>query len=149
MADSLVIGSFSKEIKKLIDPNKPLMQQVWSLEHQQYLDLVNSPHWLFVDSPRMFEQDWMEATTHNKWYHILTLHLMFCTYLLATKVEWAKVEPLKAIFAFVIGVLSFSLLEYILHRFLFHSEKYLADSKVVRYLHFLLHGIHHMLPVDP
>jgi hypothetical protein len=88
MADSLVIGSFSKEINKLINPNKPLMQQVWNLTHQQYLTLVNSPHWLFVDSPRMFEADWMEATTHNKWYHILTLHLIFCTYLLATKVDW-------------------------------------------------------------
>lgn len=88
MADSLVIGSFSKEINKLINPNKPLMQQVWNLTHQQYLTLVNSPHWLFVDSPRMFEADWMEATTHNKWYHILTLHLLFCTYLLATKVDW-------------------------------------------------------------
>ena len=54
LADSLVVGSFTNEIKKLIDPAKPLMGQIWDLNHQQYLELVNSPHWLFVDSPRMF-----------------------------------------------------------------------------------------------
>jgi hypothetical protein len=59
MADSMVIGSFAKDIKKVIDPSKPLMQQVWNISHEQYLELVNSPHWLFVDSPRMFEADWM------------------------------------------------------------------------------------------
>jgi 4-hydroxysphinganine ceramide fatty acyl 2-hydroxylase len=66
-----------------------------------------------------------------------------------SKVEWHTVNAIKAIFAYVIGVLSFSLLEYILHRFLFHSEHILPNSKAVRYVHFLLHGIHHMLPVDP
>jgi 4-hydroxysphinganine ceramide fatty acyl 2-hydroxylase len=43
----------------------------------------------------------------------------------------------------------FTLLEYFLHRFVFHSEKWLPNSKVIRYLHYLLHGIHHTLPNDP
>jgi 4-hydroxysphinganine ceramide fatty acyl 2-hydroxylase len=148
MADSLVIGSFANDITKVIDPTKPLMKQVWSLNHQQYLDLVDSPHWLFVESPRMFEYDLLEATSHNKWYHILILHMAFSIYML-TQVVWQHVSVLQGVFLFLLGMFSFSLLEYVLHRFLFHSEKYLFDNKIVRYLHFLLHGIHHMLPVDP
>ena len=77
MADSLAIGSFSNDIKRVIDPEKPLMGQIWNIDHQQYLELVNSPHWLFVDSPRMFHYDIMEFNSHNKWYHIVVLHLVF------------------------------------------------------------------------
>ena len=32
---------------------------------------------------------------------------------------------------------------------MFHSEKWLPNSRIVRYLHYTLHGIHHMLPNDP
>lgn len=148
MADSLVIGSFAKEVQKLIDPTKPLMGQIWNLSHQQYLELVNSPHWLFVDSPRMFEYDWMEGTSHNKWYHILLCHLIFTTYMLS-QVAWGQVSLTVALAVLILGMFSFSLLEYILHRFLFHSESHLSDNRIVRYVHFMLHGIHHMLPVDP
>lgn len=40
MADSLVIGTFKKDIEKLITPELPLMTQVWQLNHQQYLEIV-------------------------------------------------------------------------------------------------------------
>lgn len=49
----------------------------------------------------------------------------------------------------VVGILIWSLAEYTLHRFLFHSEKWMPDVRIVRYLHFILHGIHHFLPIDP
>lgn len=37
MADSLAIGSFANDVKRLIDPKRPLMGQIWNLNHQQYL----------------------------------------------------------------------------------------------------------------
>lgn len=54
MANSMVIGSFEKEIKRMINPNQALLPQIWNLDHQSYLKLIDSPHWLFVNSPRMF-----------------------------------------------------------------------------------------------
>ena len=54
MANTMVIGSFKDEIKRIIDPEKSLMSQIWNLDHQNYLKIVDSPHWLFVPSPRMF-----------------------------------------------------------------------------------------------
>lgn len=40
MADSIVIGSFTKEVSKLIDVNQPLMSQVWDMDHETYLKIV-------------------------------------------------------------------------------------------------------------
>jgi hypothetical protein len=108
---SLVIGSFASDISKVIDPTKPLMKQVWSLNYQQYLDLVNSSHWLFVESPRMFEYNLLEATSHNKWYHKLILHMAFSIYLLS-QVNWHNVSLFTGLVLLMLGMFSFSLLEY-------------------------------------
>ena len=96
----------------------------------------------------MFKYDLMEATTHNKWYHILLIHLAFSMFLLQ-QVVWSNVSLVAGLSVLFLGAFSFSLLEYLLHRFLFHSENYLFNNRIVRYVHFILHGIHHMLPVDP
>lgn len=54
MANSMVIGTLKKEISRIIDPEKPLLQQIWNVDHDSYMKVINSPHWLFVPSPRMF-----------------------------------------------------------------------------------------------
>ena len=35
-----------------------------------------------------------------------------------------------------------------MHRFLFHIDEYLPDKPAFLTLHFLMHGIHHYLPMD-
>lgn len=57
--------------------------------------------------------------------------------------SWAKVLP-----CFFLGNLIWTLLEYLLHRFLFHVDEMLPDRPVFLVLHFLTHGIHHFLPMD-
>lgn len=64
----------------MIDPDKALMPQVWNMNHEEYLKVINSPHWLFVNSPRMFESDLIEPLSHNKWYHIFFLPLILLMY---------------------------------------------------------------------
>lgn len=51
---------------------------------------------------------------------------------------------------FVSGMLFWSFLEYVLHRFLFHSEDqpYFLRHPKFYVLHFLIHGIHHAFPND-
>lgn len=49
---------------------------------------------------------------------------------------------------FFTGNVIWTLLEYTLHRFLFHVDHYLPDQNWALLLHFLLHGIHHYLPMD-
>ena len=49
---------------------------------------------------------------------------------------------------FVLGIFIWTILEYGLHRFLFHVDNMLPDRPFFLMLHFLLHGIHHYLPMD-
>ena len=144
----MAVGTFKKDIERVIDPDVALMPQIWNLDHQTYLKVIDSPHWLFVNSPRMFESDFFESLSHNKWYHIFFLPLAWALGY-AMKIDWAGMDIFKMIPIFLLGFLMFTLTEYLIHRFIFHSERYLFDNKVVRYLHYVLHGIHHMLPVDP
>lgn len=149
MANSMVVGSFKKEIERIIRPDLPLLPQIWNLSHKEYMNIINSPHWLFVPSPRMFNSDFVEFFSHNKWYSIILLPALVITHMFYSIASWYSFNITSALVTALSGLLFFTLTEYCLHRFIFHSESYLPDSKMVRYLHYIMHGIHHMLPNDP
>jgi len=46
---------------------------------------------------------------------------------------------------FVFALFSWTLAEYILHRYLFH---WISESKLIQRFHFILHGSHHLFPKD-
>ena len=46
---------------------------------------------------------------------------------------------------FLIGVLIWTLLEYVIHRYVFHYE---PKTRVGKLLHFIMHGVHHDYPND-
>jgi 4-hydroxysphinganine ceramide fatty acyl 2-hydroxylase len=50
--------------------------------------------------------------------------------------------------SFLLGNVVWTLLEYGMHRFLFHIDELLPDKPFFLMLHFLLHGIHHYVPMD-
>ncbi|GAA4834197.1 sterol desaturase family protein [Algivirga pacifica] len=50
-----------------------------------------------------------------------------------------------AIGLFLVGVLSFSLVEYLVHRFVFHME---PDTKLKQTITYKFHGVHHEYPKD-
>jgi 4-hydroxysphinganine ceramide fatty acyl 2-hydroxylase len=54
----------------------------------------------------------------------------------------------KAWLCFFTGNVIWTILEYGLHRFLFHVDDWLPDRPLFFTLHFLLHGVHHYLPMD-
>ena len=54
----------------------------------------------------------------------------------------------STLLCFFCGNVIWTLLEYAFHRFLFHVDYYLPDTNWAMLLHFLLHGIHHYLPMD-
>lgn len=48
---------------------------------------------------------------------------------------------------FIYGFFSWTLTEYMLHRFFFHSEDYwLPNHRKILALHWVIHGIHHTFP---
>jgi 4-hydroxysphinganine ceramide fatty acyl 2-hydroxylase len=54
----------------------------------------------------------------------------------------------KTAICFLLGNLIWTIIEYGMHRFLFHIDELLPDRPFFLMLHFLLHGIHHYLPMD-
>ena len=63
----------------------------------------------------------------------------------------ASITPealINALCCVFIGNFLWTLLEYMLHRFLFHIDELLPDHPMAILLHFLLHGIHHYVPMD-
>ena len=116
----MVIGSFKKDLTRIITPELPLMTQVWELNHEQYLSVVDSPYWLFCPSPRMFKSSFFEMLSHNLWYHVLLFHLAIYTWV-ATTMNFDNIYMTTALPVFILGVFLFSLLEYLMHRYLFHS----------------------------
>lgn len=55
---------------------------------------------------------------------------------------------IKTSICFIVGTIIWTILEYTLHRFLFHIDNVLPDRPLFLMLHFLMHGIHHYLPMD-
>jgi sterol desaturase/sphingolipid hydroxylase (fatty acid hydroxylase superfamily) len=116
-------------------------------------------YWAWIHEPvdfnmRLFQADFFEFFTRNKWYMIpmiwmpLVLGLVFSGYTSFSSMLTAPYAIATTVCLFLCGILGWTLLEYVLHRFVFHWEPS-AKSPTQLTFHFLLHGIHHKSPMDP
>jgi sterol desaturase/sphingolipid hydroxylase (fatty acid hydroxylase superfamily) len=74
------------------------------------------------------------------------LFLPVITFMLVRAVGHEGLAIGSVALVFVLGILAWSLAEYLLHRFVFHFE---PDTRWGRRLHFIIHGVHHDFPHDP
>ncbi|KAF7558339.1 hypothetical protein G7046_g5817 [Stylonectria norvegica] len=151
---------------KFLDLSRPLFPQVWfgGFSKEFYLDQVHRPrHYKGGASAPLFG-NFLEPLTKTPWWLIPTVWLpciSYGTYLASQGFE----NPLYTAPFWLFGFALWSLVEYTLHRFLFHLDeygisylciavptltciRYLPDNRVGITAHFLLHGIHHYLPMD-
>src|SRR5207237_9414089 len=97
------------------------------------------------ESVPMFESRFMEFFSHVHPATPLVLYLPVIAYFLY-QVLWQRgllVLVWLGLFAF--GILIWTLLEYIIHRCVFHYE---PKSRWGKFLHFMVHGVHHDYPND-
>ncbi|KAF2967140.1 hypothetical protein GQX73_g6416 [Xylaria multiplex] len=134
---------------KFLDLNRPLLMQVWygGFSKEFYLDQVHRPrHYKGGASAPLFG-NFLEPLSLTPWWVVPLLWLpadAYGTYLAAQGFQ--SYATLAA--SWLLGVFIWTLVEYILHRFLFHLDYYLPDNRASITLHFLLHGVHHYLPMD-
>lgn len=94
-------------------------------------------------SSRLFENNFLEAMTHVHpiiplvFWSPLIAYLLWSTYGVVSIAGYAA--------WFVVGVLSWTFAEYIVHRYVFH---YQPTGKISSYIVYLFHGIHHDEPDD-
>jgi dihydroceramide fatty acyl 2-hydroxylase len=97
-------------------------------------------------SPLMFTIPWVEKyLSRVRPWHVIAIWVPFTVYLLYRSSASFAVPAIAGWAA--LGVLSWTLLEYLLHRWVFHFEPNPA-SELQRDASFLIHGIHHDYPWD-
>ncbi|NWR84519.1 FA2H hydroxylase, partial [Furnarius figulus] len=146
--------------KDLVDWQKPLLWQVGHLG-EKYDEWVHQP----VDRPiRLFHSDVLEFLSKTAWYVVfmvwtpVVLYLSWVSYTSLAQgntrlfssftTEYSiPVHKYYFPFIFLLGMILWSLLEYLIHRFVFHMKPPASNYYLIT-LHFLLHGQHHKSPFD-
>uniref|UniRef100_A0A8C3JBH1 Fatty acid 2-hydroxylase n=1 Tax=Calidris pygmaea TaxID=425635 RepID=A0A8C3JBH1_9CHAR len=144
----------------LVDWQKPLLWQVGYLG-EKYDEWVHQP----VDRPiRLFHSDILEYLSKTAWYVVfivwapVVLYLSWVSYTSLAQgntrlfssftTEYSiPVHKYYFPFIFLLGMFLWSLLEYLIHRFVFHMKPPASNYYLIT-LHFLLHGQHHKSPFD-
>ncbi|PNS18265.1 Ceramide very long chain fatty acid hydroxylase SCS7 [Sphaceloma murrayae] len=133
---------------KFLDLNRPLLMQVWrgNFSKSFYLEQVHRPrHYRGGASAPLFG-NFLEPLSLTPWWVIPLVWLppvAYGTYLSSLALSRSGLAAY-----WLSGLCLWTFIEYGLHRCLFHIDQYLPDNRVGITLHFLLHGIHHYLPMD-
>ncbi|KAK6439841.1 fatty acid alpha-hydroxylase [Oleoguttula sp. CCFEE 5521] len=133
---------------KFLDLDRPLLMQVFNggFSKQFYLEQVHRPrHYKGGASAPLFG-NFLEPLSKTAWYVVPTVWLPPVAY--GTYLGFTHFTPLQTISYWMLGLCLWTLVEYGLHRCLFHVDHYMPDNRFAITAHFLLHGIHHYLPMD-
>lgn len=97
-------------------------------------------------SIRIFENEWMEKTTHV--HPIVPLCLWGPVVLLLYYRSFAVLGlPVASVAAMsAAAIVSWTLIEYMMHRWVFHFR---PEGKVQERIQYFIHGLHHADPQDP
>lgn len=125
-----------------VDLDKPLVFQVGHLG-ENYQEWIHQPI-VSKEGPRFFQNDILEFLTRTVWWAVPTIWLPVVFYSMTISVDMGLSLPEVAIMVGM-GIFVWTLLEYSLHRFLFHIE---TKSYWANTAHYLLHGCHHKHPMD-
>ncbi|KAF2756995.1 fatty acid hydroxylase [Pseudovirgaria hyperparasitica] len=134
---------------KFIDLSRPMFPQVWygGFSKEFYLQQIHRPrHYKGGQSAPLFG-NFLEPLSKTAWWIVPTVWVppvAYGTYLASQGMD----SILQLVAYWLVGLAIWTLVEYGLHRCLFHVDHYLPDNRVGITAHFLLHGIHHYLPMD-
>lgn len=94
---------------------------------------------------RLFKNKYLEALTHTHIAVPLTIFYGSATVLVAYSLWSGLLAPFANLWLVVAGFFSFTLLEYLVHRYAFHIE---ADTPGRQKFQYTVHGVHHDYPKD-
>jgi len=133
-----------------VDLSKGLLAQVSSLNVKHYINMIQNP----IELPpfKVTNNPILEALISPKLHYSILLWVSVLIYLIwndfSNKNTEQSIKSITRIIFFFIGVLLWTLVEYLLYRFFFSAEENLIDNKLVIWLHFILYGKHKISPSD-
>lgn len=121
---------------KFIDLSKPMLKQVWSsgFSKRFYLDQVHrARHYKGGKSAPLFG-NFLEPLSLTPWWVIPSLWLPFMAYGTYISREEISGGWIHVMTLWMFGLFLWTLLEYILHRFLFHLDKYVSPAGLLKFI---------------
>lgn len=97
------------------------------------------------ESARLFKSDFLEMFSHVHPSVPLIVYVPVMSYFLYKAYTLSELTGPAIVGLFLAGMFFWTLTEYLLHRFVFHYE---PRSEWGKYLHFMMHGVHHAYPND-
>src|SRR5882672_12579702 len=97
------------------------------------------------ETVRMFESDFVELFSRVHPATPLVLYLPVVGFMLYMALWRQKSSFFVVAGFFLLGILLWTLVEYLIHRYVFHYE---PKTRVGKRLHFIVHGVHHDYPND-
>jgi sterol desaturase/sphingolipid hydroxylase (fatty acid hydroxylase superfamily) len=98
-----------------------------------------------TESTRIFKSDFLESFSRVHWTIPMITYIPVVLFFIYRSVFVAHTPALQFIGMFLTGLVSWSLFEYIMHRWIFH---FMPKSQWGLRLHFIFHGVHHDYPND-
>jgi 4-hydroxysphinganine ceramide fatty acyl 2-hydroxylase len=97
------------------------------------------------ETVRMFDNNFLEALSKIHFTVPLYVYVPVILAFLYRGIFIFNLGFMKLVSLIVLGIMVWSLTEYLLHRFIFH---YMPNSKFGQRIHFIFHGVHHDYPSD-
>jgi len=97
------------------------------------------------ETVRMFESDFIEFFSRVHPATPLLLYMPVVGYMIYLSLWQRKLSILAVGGLFLLGILLWTLIEYLIHRYIFHYE---PKSRLGKRLHYIVHGVHHDYPND-
>ncbi len=93
---------------------------------------------------QLFDNPWLERLTHTKSQHVISLYILLSLGVMGYGFYQTSVGVIIGVLMFVCGLLVFTCLEYLVHRFVYHLGEYMNKTK----WQYKFHGVHHDFPRD-
>lgn len=97
------------------------------------------------ESPRMFENDVLDYFSRSHPMSVPIIFIPIISYFIYSALFINELAWTRFLGIFVLGIVIWTLFEYIMHRYVFHLK---IDSDWGRRMHFMIHGCHHDYPND-
>ena len=94
---------------------------------------------------RLFENDFLESLSRVHWTVPIIVFVPIIIILLYRGFYILSIQVSEVIMLTLYGIIVWTFVEYILHRFVFHYQPKGSRGKRI---HFLIHGVHHDYPKD-
>jgi sterol desaturase/sphingolipid hydroxylase (fatty acid hydroxylase superfamily) len=98
------------------------------------------------ETPRMFQSNFLEFFSRVHWTVPPVIYLPIITWFLHRALATRQLPVGAVALWYAAGLLAWTMMEYTLHRFVFH---YHPSSDWGRKIHWTFHGVHHDYPSDP